>query len=517
MDLNKKFKVFEHHLFKGLKDFNRGIEREALRNLPNGKLARTPFPKFLGSSLTNSLITTDFSESQLEFITPYFLKSEETLAFLRDTHLFFYSKELSEFLWPSSMPCILEGEVPIADYGISNLGKLKKIYRIGLKNRYGDRMQAISGLHYNFSFVKDYWEVLATFENPNESEQDFISRKYFALMRNFKRYGWILLYFFGSTPFLHESFGGNLGHLLKFDKEGTLYLPYATSLRMSDLGYQNKAQKELELCFNSLDSYIEKIDQALKTTDPHWKEIGVKVNGDYRQMNDKILQIENEYYGVIRPKRYNKLKNVRPNKILKEEGVQYLEVRVMDINPFSPIGITDEQTKFLDTLLLYCSLKESPLCSQNEMKFLKLNWGEVAKKGRDPSLMLNTGKRQISIKDWALEIYEELKICATYLDIAQETDEFSLVVKKFHECINDSSKTFSGIMIDTLKNEKKSFLEFHLGNGKLYKEQLLSERLSVQSLKYFEEMAKNSFDVQRRLESEPGNFDDYIQEYLSNS
>lgn len=517
MGLSKKIKAFEEQFFKGLKEFNRGIEREALRSLPTGELSSKAHPNALGSALTNSHITTDFSESQLEFVTPYFLKSEETLARLQEIHSFYYSKEEDEFLWPSSMPCLLDPkkDIPIADYGISNLGRLKNIYRVGLKNRYGDRMQAISGLHYNFSFVEEFWEVLYQVENGQEIIQDFKSKKYFSMMRNFHRLGWVILYFFGASPVLHKSFGGNSSNLEKFDEEGTLYLPYATSLRLSDLGYQNKAQKELEFCFNSLDSYINKIDQALKISNPEWEKIGVKVNGQYRQMSDKILQIENEFYGFIRPKRYNKLKNSRPNKILKEEGVQYLEVRIMDLNPFSSIGITNKQTKFLDIFLLYCALRESPLCSTKEMKIFKVNWGEVAKQGRNKNLTLQKGDEIVSLKNWSLEIYNDLKPIAKLLDSAQETQEHGQILEEFNEAILDSSKTLSGRLITELETSEKSFLEFNLDKAALFKQEFLKNRPSVNQMEFFEKMAQESLEIQKKLETSSEDFDLYLKKFLA--
>lgn len=518
MELNKKLSAFEGKLYKGLKEFNRGIERETLRVLGTGELSFRPHPISLGSALTNSYITTDFSESQLEFITPYFLKVEETLAFLKEIHSFYFSKNNEELLWPSSMPCYLDPkkEIPIANYGSSNLGKLKNIYRVGLKNRYGDRMQAISGLHYNFSFEKEFWDVLYDLENSQENLKDFISKKYFSLMRNFHRYGWILLYFFGASPMLNKSFLGDFNNLLKFDEDDSLFLPYATSLRMSDLGYQNKAQKELEFCFNSLDTYIDKIEKALKVSNPEWEKIGVKVDGQYRQMNDKFLQIENEFYGFIRPKRYNKLKNIRPNKILKEEGVQYLEVRIMDINPYSSIGITIEQTRFLDIFLLYCALKESPLCSTKEIKIFKSNWAEVAKQGRNKELNLNKGKEFISLEKWAMEIYNEMKPVALILDDAQNTSEFSQILESFYSAVLDSNKTLSGKLIKDLKSTKKSFLKFHLEKAEQFRKEFLENRLSAHKMEFFDNVANESLKKQKELETGSKDFDLYLKKYLAN-
>jgi glutamate--cysteine ligase len=233
-------------------------------------------------------------------------------------------------------------------------------------------------------------------------------------------------------------------------------------------------------------------------------------------MNDKVLQIENEFYGFIRPKRYNKYKNIRPNKILKEEGVQYLEIRVIDLNPFSPIGITYEQTKFLDILLLFCAFKESPLCSTREISVLKSNWAEVAKQGRNSDIILNKRKVEVSLKNWALEIYSELKEIAKFLDESQETEEHTQIINKFYDAIMDPFKTLSGKLVHELQKEKKSFIKFHLEKAKQFKEDYLKDRLSVYTLKFFEDAAKNSLEIQEKLDKEFGDFDKYLMDFLSN-
>ena len=234
-----------------------GLEREIFRVNKDGSIATSPHPASLGDKLYNPYITTDFSESQIELVTPPCDSIAKVHLYLERllNHVAFHIDE-TEFLWPFSVPPILKDfYVPIAQYGASPLGQIKYLYRKGLANRYGVNMQAISGIHYNFSFTDDFWK--AYFRKPF-SQQD-INRGYFNLIRNFKRYGWILIVLFGASPFAHETFYQNdpLNFLLNFRKD--LYYPDAISIRNSHLGYHSLYQNKLIYSFNSIEEYIEGI------------------------------------------------------------------------------------------------------------------------------------------------------------------------------------------------------------------------------------------------------------------
>jgi glutamate--cysteine ligase len=307
----------------------RGIEKESLRARADGTLATTPHPERLGSPLTHPHITTDFSESQLELITGAHSSVDAMLEELAAIHQVVYralvEKEADEILWCASMPCDLppDDEIPLGRYGRSNVGRAKTVYRMGLAHRYGRRMQTISGIHYNWSL-------------PRRSNDE-----YFALVRNFRRNAWLLFYLFGASPAVCESFvEGNPNHGLQRLVPGTLYLPYATSLRMGRLGYQSDAQSSLTVSYNSLADYGKSLYEALTTPYAPYEKIGLREgNGEYRQLATSLLQIENEFYGKIRPKRRIH-PGERPLHALRERGVEYVEVRLMDLDPFSPIGIT---------------------------------------------------------------------------------------------------------------------------------------------------------------------------------
>jgi glutamate--cysteine ligase len=330
-----------------LQGMRRGIEKESLRAQANGALALTPHPAALGSALTNPHITTDFSESQVELITGVHASVESCLDELTQAHQFTYHvlKEAGdEMLWVSSMPCGLPTDetIPIGRYGSSNIGRSKSVYRAGLSHRYGRRMQTISGIHYNWSMP------------------DVSSEAYFALIRNFRRHAFLLLYLFGASPAVCSSFVAGRPHELQSLNDHTMYMPYATSLRMGRLGYQSDAQASIAVSFNSLDGYAASLQDALTRPYPAYETIGVRnPGGDYNQLSTGLLQIENEFYGTIRPKRVIQ-PGERPLHALRERGVEYIEVRLMDLDPFIPVGITMQTMRFLDVFLLHCLLADSP-------------------------------------------------------------------------------------------------------------------------------------------------------------
>jgi len=341
-----------------LKQCLHGIERECLRVTDEGRLAQTPHPEALGSALTNEQITTDYSESLLEFITPALADPAQVLENLDEIHRFVYTKLGSEYLWSPSMPCALpaEEDIPIAEYGSSNIGKLKHVYRKGLALRYGRTMQCIAGIHYNFSLPEALWPLLRASEGSAEEARDYQSSAYIALIRNFRRYSWLLMYLFGASPTLDKGFLRGRPHQLEELDAETLFLPYATSLRMSDLGYQSNAQAGLTPCYNNLASYTDSLRKAVGTPYPPYVEVGTHVDGEWVQLNTNILQIENEYYSNIRPKRVT-YTGERPIQALTSRGVQYVEVRCLDINPFLPVGIDLTEARFLDAFLLFCALE----------------------------------------------------------------------------------------------------------------------------------------------------------------
>src|SRR3954469_16646186 len=399
----------------------KGVEKESLRVRPDGILATTPHPRDLGSALTNVHITTDFSESLIELVTPAFTRSWELLQYLLDLHQFVYRHLGDELLWATSMPCAIkrDEDIPIAQFGSSHVGTMKTVYRRGLGLRYGRMMQAISGVHFNYSFPAKFWEALAAVRESRDAGQDFISASYFDLLRNYRRYGWIVLYLFGVSPVVCKSFlkGRNAG--LADLPANTAYEHYATSLRMSDVGYRNRNQAGLSVSVNSLDEYVRDLTHAIHTPHPPYEAMGVKVKGpngdEYRQLNANILQIENEYYSFIRPKRVAR-SGERPTKALQRAGVEYVEVRALDVSAFDPVGVNQNKLRFLEVFLALCLMKESPPIGDSEQDLLDANHVTVARRGREPGLVLERDGRKAPLLEWARELVDSMRGIAEILD-----------------------------------------------------------------------------------------------------
>ena len=391
-----------------LRGMRRGIEKESLRSLPSGALALTPHPAALGSPLTHPHITTDYSESQLELITGVHADVEGCLDELTRVHQYVYrclAATGDERLWVGSMPCGLPPDetIPIGSYGSSNIGRAKSVYRMGLGHRYGRRMQTISGIHYNWSL-------------PGLSNDE-----HFALIRNFRRHSFLLLWLFGASPAVCGSFVEGREHGLQALASGSLYLPHATSLRMGKLGYQSEAQATLAVSYNSLESYAASLHEALTRPYPPYETIGVRnLGGEYNQLATTLLQIENEFYGTIRPKRVIHL-GERPLHALRERGVEYIEVRCMDLDPFVPVGIAAATMRLLDIFLLHCLLQDSPPDTPEEIAALGRNQHRTAAFGREPGLTLERAGRDVPLLDWAAELLAQFTPIAAALDVVQST------------------------------------------------------------------------------------------------
>lgn len=452
-----------------LSALNHGLEKESLRIDPQGHMALTPHPAGLGSALTHPQITTDFSEALMEFITPVFQKPEDTLANLSDTHTYIYSQlPREELLWTSSMPCIIgkDEDIPLAQYGSSNSGRLKTLYRKGLGFRYGRTMQTIAGIHFNFSLPDAFWPLYRDMLGSSQALAEFKTDQYFALIRNFRRYSWLLVYLFGASPALCRSFVKNKpDHGLDSFEDGTLYLPYGTSLRMGDLGYTSKAQAGLYISYNSLNQYADGLLKAIKTPYPPYANFAT-ADGSQAQINSNILQIENEFYSTIRPKRVTP-PGKRPVHMLRSEGVEYIEVRCIDLNPFMAVGIDAETMHFLNAFLLYCLLHGSPPAERDEYHENDANFKAVVRQGRDPALIL-TRKRKgltISLKDWAQKILADVQEIAKLLDSVNGTSNSTQATAAQFAKVANSELTPSAKVLQRMRDGKTGYFRFAMNQS----------------------------------------------------
>ena len=495
----------------------RGIERESLRVEANGQLQLSAHPSSLGSTLTHPSITTDYSESLMEFITPAELCVDATLARLDEIHRFVYSKLGDGLLWNQSMPCDLpeEEHIPIAWYGTSHIGMIKHVYRRGLALRYGKSMQCIAGIHYNYSIAEELWEHFRKEEQSSLSAKDYQSERYIALIRNFHRYSWLLMYLFGASPAVASSFLKNRPHQLEQLSDDTLYLPHATSLRMSDLGYQNNAQDGLVPPYNTLLEYMQSLSKAVRKPYAPYADLGMKRNDEWWQINTNVLQIENEFYATIRPKRVIQMAE-RPVEALCARGVQYIEVRCLDIDPFEATGISASTSRFLEAFLLFCALEESPLTNEEEWQENQTNFSKTVNQGRLENLQLSRHGKAISLKDWGLELCEKIAATAQLLDEQQTTHVHMQSLQVQKDKLENSNLCPSAQVLMALKQHHNSFAEFNLQQSRVMAEQLKQRPLNSEQTAYFEKLAQTSIAEQAQLEAnQVGSFDEFIADYRS--
>ena len=495
----------------------KGVEKESLRVLPGGTLAHTPHPRLLGSALTNEHITTDYSESLIELVTPAFTHSWELLQYLLDLHQFVYRHLGDELLWATSMPCAIEGDadIPLAQYGSSHVGRMKTIYRNGLGLRYGRMMQAISGVHFNYSFPLPFWEAWAAARESHSHDSAFISACYFDLLRNYRRFGWIVLYLFGVSPVVCKSFLRGRDFGLEDFGSGSAFEPYATSLRMSDVGYRNRDQAGLSVSVNSLDEYVRDLTRAISTPHPAYQAMGVEVNGEWRQLNANILQIENEYYSFIRPKRVAR-SGERPTKALRRAGVEYVEVRALDVSAFDPVGVNQKKLRFLEAFVALCLMKASDPIADSEQQALDENHIAVARRGRDPSLALWREGRTISMHDWARELLDSMAGICELLDQGDPARPYSEALATQAAKVDDVSLTPSARLMTEL-NAGESFFDLALRMSAAHKAYFLDlYPPNEERLREFGAEAQESLEAQRSIEArDTGTLQQYLTRYFA--
>ena len=469
-----------------LQTLKRGIEKESLRVRPDGVLATTPHPAALGSALKHPRITTDFSESQPELITGVHTSAEACLKELTEIHQVVYRAIGDELLWASSMPCRLPAEeaIPIGRFGTSNIGRMKAVYRMGLSHRYGRRMQTISGIHYNFSL-------------PDARSND----DYFALIRNFRRHGWLLLYLFGASPAVCSTFVAGRPHELQRLSDDTLYLPYATSLRMGRLGYVSDAQSSLAVSYNDLKSYGASLEEAMTKQYPAYEAIGVRHGDEYRQLATSLLQMENEFYGTIRPKRVIR-PGERPLHALRDRGVEYVEVRLMDLDPFVPIGIAAPTLRFLDIFLLHCLLCDSPPDTPEELGAVGENKLRVASRGREPGLQLIRDSEEAPFVEWAGEMLADCGPIAEALDRAKGGHAHRNALAAAVATLGNPDSTPSARVLQAMKRDYgNSYVKFVLAQSRAHRDTIMKLPLAPDVAERFERMAQESIEEQKRIEA----------------
>lgn len=495
----------------------RGLEKESLRVTADGLLAQTPHPACLGSALCNPHITTDYSEALLEFITPPQQDIPGLLNQLDELHRFTYQCLHGELLWAASMPCILRGDenITVASYGSSNIGRMKTVYRLGLGYRYGRAMQTIAGIHYNFSLPDAFWTRYGVALGSSLPLQAFKNQQYLGLIRNFRRHSWLLIYLFGASPALCRSFLGDQPHDLEEFDRGTLYHPHATSLRMGKLGYQSSAQEDIVVPYDSLDAYIAALAQLLTQQVPAYQRVGTRAaDGQWRQLSTALLQIENEFYSTIRPKQTTH-RGEAPIRALAERGIEYVEVRALDVNPYLPLGIDSDQLRLLDLFLLHCLLLPSPTLGAEEYHESQANMAAVVDRGRSPDLQLQRAGQPLSMHAWAREILSELQQITPLLDGDGPSRPYLETVQQQLRKLDDPWLTPSGMIMGDLALNERSWFHFAMEQSHLHAEEFRLRPLNDDRTAFFQAAALQSVQEQTRIEqaSEP-DFEVFLRQYF---
>ncbi|HWI15002.1 MAG TPA: glutamate--cysteine ligase [Burkholderiales bacterium] len=493
---------------EALLHLRRGVEKESLRTLSDGGLAMTPHPAALGSALTHPHITTDFSESQLELITGVHDTPEACIAELTHIHQVVYRHIGDQMLWCGSMPCKLppENDIPLGRYGSSNLGRMKTVYRMGLSYRYGRRMQTISGIHYNFSVPDAVWDAL-------DAKRD---DGYFALIRNFRRHSWLLLYLFGASPATCSTFVEGRPHKLEELRPRTMYLPYATSLRMGPLGYQSDAQALISASYNGMNTYASSLFNALTRPYAPYEQIGIREGDEYRQLNTTLLQIENEFYGTIRPKRRIH-RGERPLHALSERGVEYVEVRLMDLDPFEPVGINAGTMRFLDVFLLHCLLSPSPPDTPDENRAIGRNQHRTAAFGREPGLQLDRFGTEVSLRDWGDAVLDGCAPVAAALDSAHSGRAYRDALERARQALREPAMLSSSRVLDEIqRQEDGGYVRFIVAQSRRHRAMLLDMPLPDPVEQEYQAFTRSSLAEQRAMEEADNlSFEEYRKAYLA--
>lgn len=497
---------------KYLLEFHQGVEKEGLRVQQDKFASKAPHAKALGHKLTHPYITTDYAENLLEFVSPVFQNNETLLDFLADMQRFsLKNMGQSELIWPASMPCYLadEKEIPVANFGESNVGKLKSLYRVGLGFRYGRSMQSIAGMHFNYSVSRNLLKKLHEEMAPEETLTDFTNAMYFKMIRNFRRHSWLLLYLFGSSPVVDANFlKGKKHNLTKLGKD-TYGKEFATSLRMGGLGYTSSAQDDISICYNQLETYVKTLESARKRSYAPYEEIGVKVDGEYRQLNANLLQIDNEFYSPLRPKRTAR-SGESALQALHQHGVEYIEVRLLDLNPFAAQGINDEEIKFLQAFLTFCMLDESPEISSAECDEITSNFQTVVDDGRNPKARLSFNGGKVSVSNAALELLQKIE---NFVESNSEIHAYygEGILAQIDK-VQNPEKLFSARVM-SLVNENTSFVEAMYELAKNHKEELLSKDIGAGQ--DWEKLAKTSLEEEQEMaKANSEDFDTFLKNYF---
>jgi glutamate--cysteine ligase len=512
--------IVEGLLNSGSSGFNRGLkglEKESLRVRSGGELARTPHPRALGSALTHPSITTDYSEALLEFVTSAKTSPQEVLQDLTDVHSYVYRHLDDELLWGTSMPCVLatDDAIPIAEYGTSNVGMMKHVYRLGLGYRYGRAMQAIAGVHFNYSPPEVLWEGLTEVIGEPAGAREFRDARYMGMVRNLKRIGWLVSYLFGASPAVCKSFVRTGGAGLRSFDQGTWFYPHGTSLRLSEFGYSNRTVGGISVGYSSLEDYVGGLRHATDTPHAPYQRIGIREDGGYRQLNANLLQIENEYYSYVRPKR-TPSSNEKRTTALSERGVEYIELRSLDLDPWEGAGLSECTFRFLEAFCLYALLGKSAPIGDDEEAEITDNLARAASRGRETGLQLSRDGSPVSLVHWGAQMLDAIEPVCELLDIGESDKPYRAALAAQRVKLEDPSTTPSARVLREMRDNSETFYHFAMQRSEALQAESCATPLDPAVEATFAELATRSLDDQARLEREDSvDFEEYLRQYFA--
>ena len=416
-----------------------GIEWESLRARGKGELSLTPHPRAFGDKLKNPLITTDFSESQIEMITPVFDtidKAFDTFSLLAD--LVNSSLPEDEYLWFQSIPCILpyNDEIPIAQY--SDEGESSQKYREDLAKKYGVKKQMISGVHFNFSFDDDVLKKLQKILGSELTFKEFRNEVYLKIARNYLRYCWLIIYLTGCSIGSHNTFTEECIHLMDAkDDYGSYYSTKGPSFRNSSCGYKNL--KNLYPSYASVEDFTRDVEDFIE-------------RGDLSEAKELYTQIR------LKPKDPADYLNS-----LNEDGIQYIEIRTLDINPFYQCGLVRHDMKFLHLFLIYMFVKDESSYA-NWQEEAHINEENAAEMAYDESMRLIRDGKKVTLKSWASEIINEMYGMCEVFGIDEERKTLRLMCNR----IKDPSLTYGQRLLNMIRDGGyiNTHVELSLNNKK---------------------------------------------------
>jgi glutamate--cysteine ligase len=378
-------------------------------------------------------------------------------------------------------------------------------------------MQAISGVHFNYSFPEKFWDVYAATRGLDAgADHVFRSTSYFDLLRNFRRMGWIILYLFGASPAVGRDFvDESLAGLEPLDEQ-TACGPHATSLRMSDIGYRNRNQAGVSVSVNSLPEYLRDLRRAVTTPHPEYEQIGLKRGDTWLQLSTNVLQIENEYYTPVRPKRVAR-SGENPGSALRRAGVEYIEMRALDVSAFDPVGVNQPALRFLEAFAALCILKESPMVGGGEQQAIDDNFLKVARRGREPGLHLVRDGRQRPLAAWAGEILDEMTGICELLDQGDPAGPHAAALRAQQEKVRDVETTPSARLLRELATTGDTFHGLARRISGLHRDYMLSlPPPNAGRLGEFESEARESLAKQASIEAaQTGSFEDYLGHWFA--